>query len=229
MSLLRLGLVGLIGHIGLARAQFVFPKASYHESDPSSYNEDPFVTHYRTEFFAVFKGDIPRFHKAFAEIQAIVRRNPHDAKALAWQGNGEMIEAGLQFLKGKTEDGRILYKASNRDLDAAVKLDPENYNVYGLRAATLIVAAERYPKDWIDVSVWTRMRDDCRHLIRSMGADRLAKTSIHMRGEIYGCLGLAYAHLSEKEKARQAFETVIELDPGTDYETRAKKEIAALK
>jgi tetratricopeptide (TPR) repeat protein len=221
-------LLGLVAVSSLSSAQFVFPKGSYHDGDPQAYKEDPFVSHYRGEFFAVFKGDIPRFRKAFAEVAAMVKKDPKNAEALVWYGNGQMIEAGLSLFTGKRPEAETYWKSSQANLDKAVKLDPNNYNIYVVRTATLIVGAEKYPKEWVSRGVWEHIRDDCAHFIKYMGPDRLAKTSIHMKGEIYGCLGLAYAHLGDKPKAREAFDTVIKLDPGTDYEVRAKKELAGL-
>ncbi|MGH2638328.1 MAG: hypothetical protein ACRDF4_03450, partial [Rhabdochlamydiaceae bacterium] len=66
----------IMGIASLAPAQFVWPRASYHNTDPKVYKEDPFITKYRTEFFAVFQGDFKTFYKAYAEIQAMVKKNP---------------------------------------------------------------------------------------------------------------------------------------------------------
>ena len=40
--------------------------------------------------------------------------------------------------------------------------------------------------------------------------------------------GIAYVRLGEKRKAKAAFQKVVEQNPGTAYEERAKKELAAL-
>lgn len=212
-----------------AHAQFVMPKREYHQAEPGLYVEDPFIVKYRKEYFAVFAGDFKRFREAHAEIKAMVDKNPKDARAMVWLGNGQMIEAGLAFSTGKKEVGKTLWAEASKTLDRAVALSPDDPNIYMMRAASLVIVGERFPKEVADRSVWTRLRDDCLKFIAFVGPDRMPRTSIHLRGEAYGCLGLAYKALGEKQKAKRAFETVVRMNPGTAYETRAKRELEALR
>lgn len=211
-----------------AKAQFVTSRnPDYHKSEPGLYTEDPFIVKYRKEYFAVFQGDFKRFRAAHAEIKAMVEKNPKDARAMVWFGNGQMVEAGLALLSDKKK-ALEFWKESSKTLDKAVALTPEDPNIYMMRAATLIIAGEKFPTEFIDKTVWTRLRDDCEKFIKFIGPDRIPRTSIHLRGEAYGCLGVAQSKLGEREKAKRAFEMVIKLNPGTDYEKRAKAEIEAL-
>ena len=52
--------------------------------------------------------------------------------------------------------------------------------------------------------------------------------SVHVKGETYGELGIAYVKLGDKENARKTFKALVELLPGTAFAERAKKELAAL-
>jgi len=226
--MLRRFLVGLLLCLPfLTSAQFVFPRPEYHEHDPSVYKEDPFVVHYRHEFFSVFSGDVPRFEKAFAEIQAMVKKDPKDARALVWLGNGETVKAGVLWMQGKKDESIALMKQSRPLLDQAVALKPDDPNIFMMRAVTLYIQGTSWPADTIPKENWEKLRDDCSHLIRYLGPT-MAKVSVHVRGETYGELGIAQEELGDKEAARAAFQKCIELCPGTDYETRAKKEIASL-
>jgi tetratricopeptide (TPR) repeat protein len=211
------------------QAQFVNSRnPDYHKSEPGLYTEDPFIVKYRKEYFAVFQGDFKRFRAAHAEIKVMVEKNPKDARAMVWFGNGQMVEAGLASLSDKKK-ALEFWKDSSKTLDNAVALTPEDPNIYMMRAATLIIAGEKFPTEFIDKTVWTRLRDDCEKFIKYIGPDRMPRTSIHLRGEAYGCLGVAQSKLGEHEKAKRAFEMVIKLNPGTDYEKRAKAEIEALQ
>lgn len=212
-----------------AEAQFVNSRnPDYHKSEPGLYTEDPFIVKYRKEYFAVFQGDFKRFRAAHAEIKEMVEKNPKDARAMVWYGNGQMVEAGLALLSDKKK-ALEFWKESSKTLDKAVALTPEDPNIYMMRAATLIIAGEKFPTEFIDKTVWTRLRDDCEKFIKFIGPDRIPRTSIHLRGEVYGCLGVAQSKLGEREKAKKAFEMVIKINPGTDYEKRAKAEIEALQ
>lgn len=213
----------------LGSAQFVWPGPGDHDHEPGLYVEDPFITHYRQEFFAVFAGDYKRFEKAYAEIEAMTRKNPRDARALVWLGNGQTIKAAL--LLGRGDEAKrqslALVSRSRETLNRAVALKPKDPNIYMMRAATLYVQGQTWPKGDLPRSVWATLRQDCLNFIDFLGP-RLPKVSVHVRGETLGELGVAYLNLGEPEKARKAFERVIQLDPGTSYETRARKEIAKL-
>jgi hypothetical protein len=77
-----------------AHGQFVYPKASDNvQKKAGTYAEDPFITEYRQKFFAALRGDFKTFNAGFAEIEAMVKKNPRDARALVWLGNGQTIKA----------------------------------------------------------------------------------------------------------------------------------------
>lgn len=211
----------------MASAQFVFPRPEYHEHDPSVYKEDPFVVHYRQEFFSVFNGDFARFDKAFGEIQEMVRKNPNDARALVWEGCGDTVQAGVLWMQGKKDDSVKLMESSRPILDKAVSLRPDDPDIFMMRAVTLYIQGQNWPDEDIPKSNWEKLRDDCAHLVRVMGPT-LAKASIHVRGETFGEMGIADEKLGDNAAAKVAFEKVIEMCPNTDYSARAEKEIKAL-
>jgi tetratricopeptide (TPR) repeat protein len=222
--LLLTGLLALMTVLGYA--QFVWPKPEYHAAEPGLYKEDPFIVKYRQRFFAVFRGDFKTFEEAYAEIKNLVRKNPKDARALVWLGNGHTVKAGLLKTQGRLQDGRDLLKESRIALDKAVSIRPKDPNIYMMRAATLFIQGQYWPEQDIPTQVWANLRDDCLKFIDYVGPKRMPRTSIHLRGEAYGELGVAYQKLGQIELARRAFQKVIELCPGTAYEERAKRELA---
>jgi len=210
-------------------AQFVYPKPSDNVSVPGTYREDPFIVEYRAKFFSVFRGDFATFERAYAEVTEMTRKNPKDARALVWVGNGQTIKATLLRLQGKPEEAEALLAKSRKTLDAAVALRPQDPNIYMMRAATLYIQGQYWKADVLPRSLWETLRDDCLKFIAFVGPERMKKVSIHVRGEAYGELGIAYKNLGEREKAIAAFRKVAEMNPGTDYERRALREIAALE
>ena len=208
-------------------AQFAWPAAE-HKVEPGLYTEDPFIVKYRQEFFAVFRGDFKRFERAYTEIEAMVKKDARDARALVWLGNGMTIKAASLYGAKKTREGAALAMKSRETLNRAVALRPQDPNIFMMRAATLFVQGQYFPADQVPRSVWALLRDDCEHFVRYTGPDRIKRVSLHVRGETYGEMGIAYAKLGDAKNARRAFEQVIALCPDTNYSVRAQKEIAGL-
>lgn len=211
-----------------ARAQFVSPRAEDNRPEPGLYKEDPFIVACRKRFFAVFRGDFATFQKAYDEIKGLVERDPNDARALVWLGNGQTVEAGLLKGQGKEAEARALLTTSRETLDRAVALKPDDPNIYMMRAATLYVQGQYWKDEKLPAVVWERLRDDTRKFVAFLGPERIGRVSVHVRGEAFGEMGIALKNLGDEAGAKAAFERVVALCHGTRYEERARKEIAAL-
>ena len=213
----------------LASAQFVYPKPEENRPQPGVYTEDPFIVKYRQKFFSVFRGDLKTFNAAYAEIETMVKKDPKDARALVWLGNGQTVRAATaKFLNPKADPTKAL-EESRRTLDRAVALRPEDPNIYMMRAATLYIQGQVWAPDQLPKVVWETLRDDCNRFIKFIGPKRMPLVSIHVRGEAYGELGIAYLRLGDKTKARETFQKLIQLNPNTRYAERAQKELEALE
>lgn len=212
-----------------AFGQFVYPKPEYNEQVGEVYQQDPFIVKYRREFFAVFKGDFKRFEKAYAEIEHMTKKDKKDARAWVWLGNGMTVKAGAEAGRGNLKKALELLDNSRKTLDYAVSLRPEDPNIFMMRAATLYIQGQYWPSKQIPKANWEKIAADCEKLIRQIGPEKMKQVSIHVRGEAYGELGIAYKNLGEIEKARKAFEMVASLNPKTDYADRAQRELTLLK
>lgn len=212
----------------LAYGQFVYPRPEYNHPKPGAYVEDPFIVKYRRKFFAVFRGDTVTFNQAYSEIEGLLKKDPRDARAMVWLGNGQTVRAGVLRLHGDKSGSDNLLAKSRITLDNAVALRPTDPNIYMMRAATLYIQGQYWPAASLPRANWEKLRDDCSHFIKTIGPKRMKDVSIHVRGEAYGELGIAYLNLGEKSMAKLAFEKILKLNPDTDYSTRAKKEIEKL-
>jgi len=211
-----------------AHAQFVYPKPSDNQQAVSgTYAEDPFITKYRQRFFAALRGDFATFNKAYEEIETMTKKDPRDARALVWLGNGQTIKAIRMNLMGQQDAATQLLAESRKNLDRAVALKPKDYNIYMMRSATLYAQGQYIANQTMPRENWEKIRDDCLSLIKYMGP-KVKGASVHVKGETYGELGIAYLKLGEKAKAKAAFQKIVELVPGTSYDERARKELAAL-
>lgn len=208
-----------------ASAQYVWPKPGYNDSEPGLYTEDPFIVQYRKEFFAVFSGNFARFERAFEKIEGMVEANPKDARALVWRGNGKMVKAGLALFQNKRDEARSLLRESDIDLDRAVWLSPDDPNIYMMRAATLLLVHQRFPKEWVSRSVYARLLDDSTKFINYIGPLRMPRTSIHLRGEAHASLAIAYEGLGLRSAAVKAWQNLAKVNPSTTYAEKAREEL----
>lgn len=227
---MRLSLLLLLTAFSAASfGQYVWPKAAYNKSEPGLYTEDPFIVQYRKEFFAVFRGDLPRFEKALREIEAMAEANPQDSRALVWMGNGRMVQAGIALVAKKADEAKRLYAESNLYLDKAVRISPDDPNIYMMRAATLLLFHQRFPREWNDRSVYEKLRDDSVKFIAYIGPSRFSRTSIHLQGEALASLAIAYRELGLKSASERTWRKIIETLPETEYARKSTEELVEMR
>jgi hypothetical protein len=210
-----------------ASAQYLYPTPAENVSEPGLYVEDPFIVEYRKKFFAVFRGDFATFEAGMTEIEAMVEADPNDARALVWRGNGRMVRAGILFLQNKAEDARQLLSQSRADMDRAVSITPEDPNIYMMRAATLLLIHQRFPREWSDEALYATLETDALNFVGHIGWHRLPRTSIHLRGEALASLAIAQRELGKWEESKLNWRRLMMLNRGTRYEAKAAQDLAA--
>ena len=124
-----LSLVTLVAAASAAHGQFVPPwnMKEHEQAKPAAYVEDPFVTEYRQKFFAAMRGDSKTFNQAYADMEAMLKKDPKDARALVWRGNGKTIKAIRANMTGKKDEagalaGRLAQGPRRRRRPAAERL-----------------------------------------------------------------------------------------------------------
>ena len=193
----------------------------------SEFLEDPFVTKYRKKFFAVFAGKTGEFEQGMSELDALLAKNPKDARALVWHGNGLMVRAGLLRFKGKSEEGHKVLLNSKIELDKAVALDPDNVNILAMRAVTLHIAGQYWPEKELPAGTWTTIIHDLEKSRKIINPERMKKISVHARGEILSELANAYGKAGNREKSRGLWEEVKQVVPGSKYAVQAEAALQA--
>jgi cytochrome c556 len=221
---MRALLIALLASPLAASAQYLYPTPEENRSEPGLYVEDPFIVEYRKKFFAVFRGDLQTFSKAFDEVSQMVERDPSDARALVWRGNGKMVKGGIALFQNDMETARGLLAGSLADLDAAVALSPEDPNIYMMRAATLLLIHQRFPEGWSARPLYERLERDALKFLGHIGWRRLPRTSIHLRGEALASLAIAQRELEKFEESLVSWRRLEMLNRGTRYEAKARED-----
>lgn len=188
----------------------------------SHFLEDPFVTKYRQKFFAVFHGDTSKFEEGMSELDAMLAKNPGDARALVWHGNGLMVRGGLLKFKGKSAEGRQLLLDSKKELDRAVSLDPDDVNIIAMRAVTLNIEGKYWPAADLPPNCFETIISDLEKARNIINPARFKLLSVHARGEILTELAFAYDKTGKHDKARPLWQEAKDTLAGSAYATQAE-------
>ena len=179
----------------------------------------------REDIFAGFNGDAEALKRGIDACETELKKNPKNAEAMVWRGAGRVFQAGEMFGAGKMKDAMPMWMGGLKDLDEAVKLEPENVGVRIPRAAVLIQAGRNAPPA-IGKPLLEKARDDF-ETIAKLQAKMLDKLGEHPRGELHMGLADIYRLLGEKEKSKEQLEAVEKALPDTKYGKRAKQWLAA--
>lgn len=203
----------------------VKPKDKDHVSE---FLEDPFVTKYRRLFFSVFNGKMDGYAEGMKELEAMLAKNPNDARALVWHGNGLMIRGGLQRFRGQRQEAVKSLVDSRKELDRAVSLDPENVSILAMRAVTIFGMGTYFNENEIPAGSWQKLISDLEKSRKIIGPDRMKKLSVHARGEILTELATGYTHVGKFDKARALWNEALKAVPDSQYSKKAELALKAM-
>jgi tetratricopeptide (TPR) repeat protein len=184
-------------------------------------NRERFDMKVRDDFFAGFTGDKARFERGMKTCEAALAKNPKDAPAMVWHGCGLFYQSGMLFQKGDTQKGMELYTQGLKEMDGAVKLEPDNIAVLIPRAASLIPASRYIPDKPTAKSLCERAAADYEKTY-ALQKPGFKKLSLHSRGELLFGLAEVEARLGREDQARTYLQQAATSCKGSDYEKEAK-------
>jgi len=196
------------------------------EDHQSSFLEDPFITEYRRKFFSVFQGKTQEFESGMAELDAMLQKNPDDARALVWRGNGLMVRAGLLKLRGNVDEGKRLLQESRKEMDRAVSISPDDVNIIAMRAVTVHMMGLYWKNEEMPAESWEALIADLEKTRRLIGKERFKKISVHARGEILTELANGYKRTGKIKQANALWKETLRLAPDSRYARMAEKALA---
>ena len=196
------------------------------EDHQSSFLEDPFITEYRRKFFSVFQGKTAEFEGGMSELDMMLQKNPDDARALVWRGNGLMVRAGLLKLRGKGEEGKRLLQESRKEMDRAVSISPDDVNIIAMRAVTVHMMGMYWKNEDIPAGSWEALIADLEKTRKLIGGERFKQISVHARGEILTELANGYKRVGKMKQANTLWRETLLLAPDSRYSRMAEKALA---
>jgi len=174
----------------------------------------------RNDFFAGFGGDAQAFARAMNKTEETLAKNPKHAEAKVWHGSGVFYKSSVAFQKGDYQNGMTLWQNGLDEMDAAVKLAPENVSVLIPRGASLIASSRFAPPDFAKPILKTGVADF--EEVLKIQQPQFATLSVHSRGELLTGLADGWSRLGENERARRYFERISTELAGSTYEQNAR-------
>ncbi len=202
--------VGLVLCVGLVWA----------EDKPKRFDLDV-----REDLFAGFNGDAEALARGLKQCEEALQANPKHAEAMVWRGAARVFQAGELFQAKKVPEGFKLWNAGLKDMEEAVKLEPENVGVRIPRAAVLAQASRGAPAAMAKPLQETLLKDY--QTIYAKQKDHLGEFGTHPKGELLMGLADAYRMLGEAEKSAVHLKQVQKELPDSKYAKRAEEWLKA--
>jgi len=206
-------------------------KANARESKPAAKPEKKkkpkqrFDHKVREDFFAGFGGDKEAFGRAMKSCEDTLAANPKHAEALVWRGAGRLFLSGQSFNKGDAAKGLKLWNTGVKDMDDAIKLEPDNIGVLIPRAAAMLPAGRAAPPA-MGKPLLLKVRADFERTYNRQ-KDYLDQLGEHPLGELRMGLADVYRLLGQQEESKKQLLAIQKELPDTKYSQRATEWLAA--
>ena len=179
----------------------------------------------REDLFRGFAGDKEALARGLAKCDAALNGDPNQAEAMVWRGAARVFQAGQEFQAKKNAEGMKLWTGGLADMDAAVKLEPDNVGVRVPRAVVLIPAS-RFAPEAVRKPLLEKAKGDL-EAVYAAQKDVFAKIGTHPRGELRMALAETYTRLGEADKATEQLKAVATELKGSKYAAEAEGWLAA--
>ena len=179
----------------------------------------------REDIFAGFQGDENALQRGETTCEEALKTNPKNAEALVWRGAIRVYKAGMLFGKDKPLEAFPLWMSGQKDMDEAVKLEPDNVGVRIPRASVLLPSARNAPPAMAGPLLKTVLGDF--EYIYKKQEKHLDDLDSHSRGELRMGLADTYRLLGKLDQSREQLEAIAKELPNTEYATTAKDWMAA--
>ena len=174
------------------------------------------------DMFAALSGDTERFERGMRALEALVAKNPGDARLKVLHGTGLYARAGDAFQRGDVQNAMKLSQSGLDEMAQAVQLEPENIFVRARRGVVLISASRAMPPAMAAPLPQLAVEDFEKLLEIREREQTLAGRSLHQRGELFTSLADGWSRLGNRDKARGYFERITRELKGSTYEQKAQ-------
>ncbi len=177
----------------------------------------------REDVFAGFMtGDMGRFARGEKNINLLLDQRPEfKPDLLAWKGGTQLYRAIRALDEKRSEEFQKSYKAALEQFAEARKLDPQGGGVAAVVGGSFGFFADQLPPE-NRAAAWSQAYD-AYQILWKLQAPMVDKLPVHIRGELLGGLAQSSQRTGRTAETAQYVDKIIELLPGTPYETVARK------
>jgi len=179
----------------------------------------------REDIFAGFQGDETALARGQTECENALKKNKKNAEAMVWLGAIKVFKAGTLFGQNKPLEALPMWTSGLKNMDDAVKLDPDNVGVRIPRASVLLPAARNTPPS-MSTPLLKTVQGDFEYIYKKQ-ADHLDSLDNHSRGELRMGLADTYRLLGQLDKSKEQLEAITKELPDTEYATNAQNWLSA--
>ena len=179
----------------------------------------------REDIFAGFGGDVAALDRGESECEKALKEDSKNAEAMVWLGAVQVFKAGGLFGKNKPAEAFPLWTKGLKNMDDAVKLEPDNVGVRIPRASVLLPSARNAPAVMGAPLLKTVLKDF--EYIYKKQSDHLDELGTHPRGELRMGLADTYRLLGKLDESKEQLEAIAKELPDTEYAIEAKEWLAA--
>ena len=178
----------------------------------------------REDIFAGFGGDSAALDRGENQCEKALKEDSKNAEAMVWLGAVQVFKAGGLFGKNKPAEAFPLWTKGLKNMDDAVKLEPDNVGVRIPRASVLLPSARNAPAAMGAPMLKTVLKDF--EYIYKKQVEHLDELGTHPRGELRMGLADTYRLLGKLEESKEQLEAIAKELPDSEYATEAKEWLA---
>jgi hypothetical protein len=175
----------------------------------------------REDFFRGFGGDAESLARGMKKCEETLAKDPKHAEALVWHGSGLLFAAGAAFQKGDTKTGLEKWTQGRREMDEAVRLDPESSGTRVPRGVVYLIYSRFVPDEPTKKDLLDKAKEDLDFVLASHKGN-LKAVGTHPRGELLFALAEAYRRTGDAAGADRFLRQIADLNRDTKYSREAE-------
>jgi tetratricopeptide (TPR) repeat protein len=177
----------------------------------------------REDIFAgLLYNDEERMARGEKNIDLLLEKRPEEKAVLfTWKAGTTLYRAIQALEKNRSDEYRMKYRQAMDLLSQARQLDPNGIRVNAGHGGITVILGDRLTPEHRP-ALWAQGYDSFRVLWKEQG-ETVSMLPVHLRGELLAGLATTAQRTGRTEEMNLYLDKIIELLPGSPYESVAKE------